>query len=183
MLRPRSFCAYSSLDAMLELYEGQNGNFFRSESNRELFRGLLLSNATSIILKREGGGNGGREKLLSAGGFAAAIMSIENYGSIAQNRDKEEIMKERDVMLGCEKSLCNFLAKRIPCSCLDSKIRELKSKPSTGLCGHCFERKQRNALMVCTACNREQYCSRKCQIADWPRHKESCKFIQRHSGE
>ena len=39
MLRPRSFCAYSSLDAMLELYEGQSGNFFRSESNRELFRG------------------------------------------------------------------------------------------------------------------------------------------------
>ena len=73
MLRPRSFCAYSSLDAMLELYDGQNGNFFRSESNRELFRGLLLSNATSILLKREGGGIGGREKLLSAGGFAAAI--------------------------------------------------------------------------------------------------------------
>lgn len=30
------------------------------------------------------------------------------------------------------------------------------------------------SLSVCRACNKEYYCSKECQVADWPRHKPLC---------
>ena len=42
--------------------------------------------------------------------------------------------------------------------------------PQMGTCHHCG----RNGNVRCSVC-KEWYCSQKCQINDWPRHKLACR--------
>ena len=71
--------------------------------------------------------------------------------------------------------LLKFYRKRITCSCLKKMHLEMrKTLPKLGMCYHCEEEKERSLLMVCSRCKIGQYCSRECQIADWPYHKCAC---------
>jgi hypothetical protein len=40
------------------------------------------------------------------------------------------------------------------------------------LCMYCFKP---GATMHCARCKTDKYCSRECQVADWPVHKKICK--------
>lgn len=49
-------------------------------------------------------------------------------------------------------------------------------------CGHCptmdYDRKpdqKRKDLLKCAGCKLARYCSKECQVRDWPKHKEECK--------
>ena len=111
--------------------------------------------------------------------LTAAIYAIEECDPISMTSTRhttdKEYLKNRDIASGCERSLIQFFRQRIPCSCLDKKYTALKVQPKTGPCSHCKQMKERSALKVCSGCNREQYCSRDCQAAHWPVHKEKCK--------
>ena len=78
-------------------------------------------------------------------------------------------------------SCVKFLRKRIPCSCLDIKYKEVKSLPRFGMCcnAECIlpndGQVERNKMFSCSGCDEMHYCSRQCQNADWSRHKEWCK--------
>jgi hypothetical protein len=37
------------------------------------------------------------------------------------------------------------------------------------------ESKESKALKSCASCGRARYCGKGCQVADWKRHKKSCK--------
>jgi hypothetical protein len=83
-------------------------------------------------------------------------------------------------------SLVKYLRKRIPCSCLDQKCKEVKSLPRFGLCCNpdCtlpHGQVERSKMFSCTGCDEMNYCSHQCQKTDWPRHKEWCK--RRRGGE
>lgn len=52
------------------------------------------------------------------------------------------------------------------------KNKELELKNKLNLCWTC---EKRSKLKLCTGCYRLRYCSRKCQIDDYPEHKEDCK--------
>eukprot|EP00986_Skeletonema_menzelii_P013044 scaffold7396_cov127-Skeletonema_menzelii.AAC.7 len=78
-------------------------------------------------------------------------------------------------------TLVSFLKKRIPCSCLDEKYKEVKSIPKIGLCCNhgCslpFGKTERSLTECCSRCRTANYCSRKCQVAAWPGHKVECTF-------
>lgn len=111
--------------------------------------------------------------------LTAALHAIEKYdpisGKSTSTRSDKDFLKNRDLTAGCERSLVQYFRQRIPCSCLDEKYAALQVQPKTGPCGHCRQVKERSALKVCSGCNREQYCSRDCQAAHWPEHKEKCK--------
>jgi hypothetical protein len=77
-------------------------------------------------------------------------------------------------------SLVKYLRKRIPCSCLDMKYKEVKSLPRFGMCCNpaCtlpYRQVQRSKMFSCSGCDEMHYCCHQCQKADWPRHKEWCK--------
>ena len=49
-----------------------------------------------------------------------------------------------------------------------------KKEPKMGNCYTCNNEMERVSLSVCSRCMIEQYCSRECQVAAWPKHKEDC---------
>eukprot|EP00986_Skeletonema_menzelii_P007520 scaffold2957_cov134-Skeletonema_menzelii.AAC.3 len=72
-----------------------------------------------------------------------------------------------------EHTLVKYLRKHIPCSCLDEKYKEVKSIARTGLCFNCSAMAaERSKMLCCARCGEANYCSRECQKADWPNHKE-----------
>ena len=46
--------------------------------------------------------------------------------------------------------------------------------PKMGQCAHCQKSKERSNLMTCGRCKVVQYCSRGCQVANWPEHIDGC---------
>ena len=77
-------------------------------------------------------------------------------------------------------TLVSYYRKRIPCSCLDKKYKEVKSVKKMGLCRNpnCSlpdnGRVERRKMFSCTRCGVVNYCSVKCQRADWNRHRKGC---------
>eukprot|EP00985_Skeletonema_marinoi_P000035 scaffold8_cov142-Skeletonema_marinoi.AAC.28 len=81
-----------------------------------------------------------------------------------------------------EHTLVSFLKKRIPCSCLDEKYKQVKSISKIGIC---FNPKcplpggitNRSNTKCCSRCRwAVNYCSEECQEAAWPEHKADCDF-------
>eukprot|EP00984_Skeletonema_dohrnii_P001807 scaffold594_cov71-Skeletonema_dohrnii-CCMP3373.AAC.5 len=78
-----------------------------------------------------------------------------------------------------EHTLVSFFRKRIPCKCLDESYKEVKSITKMGLCHNLScslpdRTAERSKMLSCTRCRRANYCSRECQKAAWPLHKQSC---------
>ena len=114
---------------------------------------------------------------------AAALMMIDSYDPLSpiprgnfDQRDANKWLTFLDIMNGCQHSLIKFYVKQIPCKCLDELYARVRSKqPKIGMCKRCQQMKARSSLYVCTGCERAQYCSKACQLADVPDHKDSCK--------
>lgn len=153
-------------------------------ANKELAKAHLLSDGTFFLLcdipLLDYPGDAGT---LISGAIAVGIHSLEIYNgcghpTLASDKSEEaEKLKIIDVLEGCERSVLQFYSKRIPCACLDNRYAAAKSKPKTGVCSHCQQRKQRSKLMVCSRCKFQQYCSKECQMASWQDHKEDCKNL------
>ena len=47
---------------------------------------------------------------------------------------------------------------------------------SPSVCGNCS--KERGQFPRCTGCKYVRYCSKNCQVEDWPWHKQLCQAIQ-----
>ena len=76
-------------------------------------------------------------------------------------------------------TLVSFFRKRIPCKCLDERYKEVKSITKMGLCANqnCSLPNgmvERSKMLCCTQCCVANYCSRECQVVDWPGHKQYC---------
>ena len=76
-------------------------------------------------------------------------------------------------------TLVKFFWKRIPCSCLDDKYKEVKHIPKMGTCYNkqCSVPSrfvERRKAKYCSRCRDATYCSRECQVADWRMHKPNC---------
>ena len=87
--------------------------------------------------------------------------------------------KMSELCVGDEHTIVSFFRKRIPCKCLDSKHEEVKSIKKIGIChnSNCSLPDNfalRSKMLCCTQCRNANYCSRECQVAHWPVHKEFC---------
>lgn len=108
----------------------------------------------------------------SAFPFAFAIMIVE---TVMKQGDMTKTLfgPARDMFDDMERETTRFFYKRIKCDCLKEKYSQLRKKPSSGRCHNCCESKDRKELKVCTCCGWAQYCSKKCQAADWAKHRQS----------
>eukprot|EP00984_Skeletonema_dohrnii_P026142 scaffold15439_cov67-Skeletonema_dohrnii-CCMP3373.AAC.2 len=90
------------------------------------------------------------------------------------------IQKMLEMVNADDHTLVSFFRKRITCSCLDKKHKEVKSIKKMGLCNNKTcplpDRKvERSKMLHCTRCRDAYYCSRDCQKAAWSDHREDCK--------
>jgi hypothetical protein len=90
--------------------------------------------------------------------------------------DMQSSMKK----MGTDRGLILFLAKQIPCSCLDEDKKNAKQAPRTGWCSYCNNENLGLELKKCSQCKSAEYCSKECQVADWKGlHKKHCKELER----
>ena len=107
--------------------------------------------------------------------LAISIMIIEKFdGDIDYAICRQAVAKKiRDFHVICLK----FYRKRATCKCLkDVHLESRKALPKHARCDHCEVVKERRLLMVCSRCRIDQYCSRKCQVEGWDKHKRDCKI-------
>jgi len=110
---------------------------------------------------------------------ALGITMIENFGNTYDYDStiycRDVASKVRDLDLYCGRDLLKFYRKRMNCKCLKKMHLEArKTQPKLGKCQNCEVVKDRSLLMVCSRCRMNQYCSRKCQVAASPNHREDC---------
>ena len=114
--------------------------------------------------------------------ISIAILVLENYDGtdniVSTINGRVVASKLRDIHWSgssLERDMLKFFRKRTACSCLkDMHLEARKTQPKVGMCNHCWVMKERSLLMVCSRCRVAQYCSRECQIAQWPKHKCEC---------
>ena len=83
-------------------------------------------------------------------------------------------------------TLVSFVRNRIPCRCLEDKYNQVKPMPKMGRCCNiecALPDRIKAEMFLCTACRMTYYCSKKCQKADWPQHKEACKFHEKEEAD
>ena len=102
---------------------------------------------------------------------ASKILKTQVSCSWGKVRELERAVEQHTIV--------SFLRKRIPCKCLDKRYEEVKSTPKMGICfnEHCSQPNRmikRTEMLQCTQCRMVYYCSRRCQKAAWPSHKECC---------
>lgn len=73
--------------------------------------------------------------------------------------------------------LVRYLARAIPCSCLDEHKKEAKAGPKMGKCFFCRQEDTQAKFFKCSRCKIGEYCSKACQTADWKDHKMVCNAI------
>lgn len=109
----------------------------------------------------------------SAFPLALAIMIVETMETKQSDLINTLFGPTRDFFDDMERETTRFFAKRNKCHCLKEQYSQLRKKPSSGMCHHCEERKDRKDLKICTCCKIAQYCSKQCQAADWPKHRKN----------
>eukprot|EP00956_Cyclotella_meneghiniana_P024195 scaffold48279_cov50-Cyclotella_meneghiniana.AAC.5 len=158
-------------------------------SRKQLFREIILSKMTANILQ-----DANRASTLAE---FDAIPSIFEYRELFCNlevldrnndldlNDKvvaKAIVESRRMLddIRCTRDIVRFVHKRNSCDCLKSIYNELKktTKRQT-LCHNCGQMKNHKDIKACSKCNNALYCSRECQLAHWPEHKDGCKQVRK----
>lgn len=140
----------------------------------EIIKKSMISNGVSSLQE------GTPEMSLT---IVSALLLIDSYTPSCPARpgtficpDPKKMLRSKDILNGCRRSLVKFFVNQIPCNCLDDLYDRVKSTtPKMSLCPGCQQRKERKSMLVCTGCERVQYCSKACQLAFVPKHKQKCK--------
>ena len=133
---------------------------------------MLLTSGTQNIL--EGDKDIARLHAMLARYFEEWIAIIVLKTQVTLNVSKIVELESAD-----DHTLVSFYRKRIPCTCLDDKYKEVKSMKKMGCCFNpsCHQpggRAERSKMFSCTRCDVANYCSVECQKADWKEHRVQC---------
>jgi len=60
------------------------------------------------------------------------------------------------------------------CTCMHQSKQKAKTMEKVSYCYGCHDYFPKDQLRLCKKCKSMKYCSRKCQIANWPDHKPTC---------
>mmetsp|Transcript_31478 Transcript_31478/g.53291 ORF Transcript_31478/g.53291 Transcript_31478/m.53291 type:complete len:279 (-) Transcript_31478:303-1139(-) len=112
----------------------------------------------------------------------AVIIMFEEFiaFSVQKTQAVLHLQKLMEMLIADDHTLVSFFRKRITCSCLDKKHKEVKSIKKMGYCNNekCplpDGKVERSKMLYCTRCRYAYYCSRDCQETHWSDHREVCK--------
>mmetsp|Transcript_27764 Transcript_27764/g.41797 ORF Transcript_27764/g.41797 Transcript_27764/m.41797 type:complete len:297 (+) Transcript_27764:51-941(+) len=155
--------------------EKKYGNYLWKDSkNIKLLIAHFLARGTQAILN--GNINGAR----ACAAVACRFDDLLAVNVASQEHKPAHSHKIQELYMADIHTLVKYLKNLIPCKCLDIKYKEVKSTTKMGICNNhnCNKpnrRVERSTMLYCARCRNANYCSRECQVADWPFHKErSC---------
>lgn len=139
-------------DIMIKILE-THPNLFRVDENRKLISNDLVFNVANNLLEKY---NENDSELEFAQMNTYILLYVEGHDFTKDNPfscvDPHFIVKHRNLMLGCKRSLVKFYRKRTTCSCLDKMYTKLKPQSKTGMCRYCAQRVEHRALIECSIC-------------------------------
>ncbi len=163
------------MDDFIASHEATKEEFadvYSSKLKLEIVISFQLSCGTRCILNRDND---------TARFWAAVTCYFEEWVAVSVRKTKALInwSKIFELYKADDHTLVQFYRKRIPCSCLDKKYKEVKSVKKMGWCYNpsCSKLNQmavRSKMFYCTRCGEANYCSIECQKANWKRHKWEC---------
>ena len=114
--------------------------------------------------------------------YASLASFFDEFMDVYLRKTKATVSctKTVELLSADDHTLVSYYRKRIPCSCLDKKYKEVKSVKKMGLCynpncSHPGGRVERSKMFYCTRCGDANYCSVECQRVDWKEHSsEEC---------
>ena len=140
-------------------------------SKLEAVISMLLASGTLMILE-------GRNDIAKLN--AMLVFYFEDYLAVEVRKTKGAASsKLLELESADDHTLVSYYRKRISCSCLDEKYKEVKSIKKMGRCynpncSHPGGKVERSKMFSCTRCGVANYCSVECQRADWKEHKMYC---------
>ena len=163
-----AYCLGFALDAT----KAEFAEVWNDAAKMKIAISVLLCNGTQDVL--DGKHDDARD-------FAIIARFFEQYIAVRLKESQALIAwpKLEETHYADMHTLVKFFWRRIPCSCLDEKYEEVKSITKMGFCfrPQClfFDiMTERSNTKYCSRCRNATYCSRKCQEADWLRHKPDC---------
>jgi len=170
-----NFHTINTGQSMCNLFQTHT-QIWNNESHKKSAIGIMTQIGTNMLLQDEGGYNSWPLCI------AQAIAVLEQYNSAADFTvvlySREVISKWRDLdwnTTSSRRDLLKFFRKRTSCKCLKKMHLEArKTIPKMGFCHGCQKEYGRASQSVCSRCMIEQYCSRECQVANWPVHERLC---------
>jgi hypothetical protein len=70
-----------------------------------------------------------------------------------------------------------LMSEKAPCGCLDETKELANELEREKICEGCEIVYPRDQFQTCFKCKIEMYCSKECQVKDWPIHKKMCKCL------
>eukprot|EP00984_Skeletonema_dohrnii_P023747 scaffold12826_cov75-Skeletonema_dohrnii-CCMP3373.AAC.3 len=163
-------------DAM-EAVEDKYPEVLRDSSKMKQILSYYISSGTQQILN---GDDDDDARGISAM-MSAMIVMFEEFIAFRVHKAQAGVHHQKylEMITSDDHTLVSFYRKRITCTCLDKKHKEVKSIKKMGFCNndkcpHPGRKVERSKMLYCTRCRYAYYCSRDCQEADWRGHKKFC---------
>jgi hypothetical protein len=155
-----------------------------SSTSQVLFRDMVLSNATGTLLQSLNEASNISEffTCISAWPLVQLYVVIEVLDKRRRDLRYEAEIEAANFRcdIQCPREFVRYVHEHNCCECLQSAYNELKTTTKrTSICDYCKELKPAKQIKECSGCKAAFYCSRECQLADYPEHKIGCKRIQR----
>jgi len=150
-------------------------HIWNNESHRKLIIDIMVCMGTNMLLH-------GDVNMSWVTCLVQSLIVLEKYNG---TNDLDSVIHSRVVMLKwrqlyigtkcVERDVLKFYRKRTTCKCLKNMHLEArKAIPKMGFCWGCDKDMERVLLSLCSRCMISQYCSRRCQVADWSKHESVC---------
>mmetsp|Transcript_31473 Transcript_31473/g.53277 ORF Transcript_31473/g.53277 Transcript_31473/m.53277 type:complete len:283 (-) Transcript_31473:99-947(-) len=166
----------NKIDAILKAMDAVDKKYpevLYDSSKMKHILSYFLSGGTDHILNGRDG---------AARTTVAVIIMFEEFiaFSVQKTQAVLHLQKLMEMLIADDHTLVSFFRKRITCSCLDKKHKEVKSIKKMGYCNNekCplpDGKVERSKMLYCTRCRYAYYCSRDCQETHWSDHREVCK--------
>lgn len=169
-------CSGAMLQALRATYDAEE-EVWLYERLRKVVIQVLIKMGTNAVLSN-------KNIMIQ---IALTIIHLENFHKEDKLRfgvmRQKVYVKLNKIANGGERELLRFYNKRMTCTCLSERYAMAKStQAKVGVCSVCKKTVDRSVLMTCSLCQFGDYCSRSCQVNDWPSHKGCCELTRSDKG-
>jgi hypothetical protein len=169
----------TKLGAIMTLtFQTYNKYFQLNDVTKQVFRDLVLARGTKeCIIEADENDLTKEQEPMGAANFFYLFATIEvrdkHQGSFGLHT-WSEYMKQFHATMCCPRETVHYFHRRNSCNCLHEIYYNLKdaTQRTTG-CWYCFKTVDIKKVFHCK-CDMKKYCTKKCALDDWPRHKDEC---------